>query len=1176
MRKSLTTIVFMLALAACSVAPQPVNPNPGSTPNQTVPVNRKVLGLIEVEFSGIGNSDFTATAKNIKPARLTSRALTDVPYGLQLSKTPTARGFSDKGKRGVDGQRYMYVSFKVRNASVDGKTVYGPQSNLTMVAVETVSPAPATAPGTSIQRLKNFAGTTLTTTEMTAMAASIQPAAPVTLGIQAGTPEIVRDGHDALQVMSETDAAALKTLLSPSSTTGVKDVFPFGFVVTNLNDKSRTLPAPSSVDDFAGVVTFAVKLPMQVTPDKDPFSFTMMFEVVTEDVTRVTQSLEGQDTVGTAAIEARAAQLNASLTTVGGSNTGNPECIVRTAGSVSNPLQFLANTQAIAGFSPALNARNVDANSNITANFPSAMNIWNSSSLTVNGSQTGLRSGTYSGDNTTTLSFDPGREFKPGEEVEVRLGKPISSKAGQGICREQAWRFRAKTAAGGGQFIGARTAINEYAQAVQADFNADGKMDFAGLGSSAVSVQLAKEGLSFQPKTDYSTSLVSYSFDLMVGDFNGDLRPDLIVTGRRSSDYQPGINVFINDSSNPGTFLPRAEPAAGTSFLKSPVVADINSDNNLDIVALNGDSSTNKFLVYRGKGDGTFQTAQSSGSLIPNNQANRLTIGDVNRDGKQDLIAANTGTHSVSVFLGNNDGTFSTTRTDYSTGSDSRPQDVLLKDLNGDTYLDLMVSTITNNGSIGVMLGKSDGTFDALTSYAMLQRTPLYGIYTASDAMKLADINGDGKWDLIVAEPTNQTVAVLIGNGTGGFQAPIGYEFQANTASIALTDANGDTVPDLFVILKGIYTASAQIALNNGTGTFELTSPLGYETGTKASKVSVADINADGNLDVVSVGSDGTTLASVMLGNGDGTLQSKQEYSLTKNATDLQVADFNADGKLDLVTANLSYSGTSSVSILLGDGNGSFSSNTEIPTGTDMTPQAVVVADLNADGKQDVVVGHSTYSSNPPLVVLLGKGDGTFETSIGYSGFKVNAIQIADMNADGRQDIVIADRDANKIGLFPGKGNGTFKPGVTISTGKNASSLAIADLNDDDRPDVAVVGGGSGVVYALINNANGTFTSQSIENPGSKYSFSRVVAVDLNGDQKMDFIAHGAAQNPTMFVFIGNGNGTFAPMREYFTTTSTTSIAAGDLNNDGRLEIVTGNSDYYGKINRVQVFINKQ
>ncbi|PYL01629.1 MAG: hypothetical protein DME19_01020 [Verrucomicrobia bacterium] len=202
-------------------------------------------------------------------------------------------------------------------------------------------------------------------------------------------------------------------------------------------------------------------------------------------------------------------------------------------------------------------------------------------------------------------------------------------------------------------------------------------------------------------------------------------------------------------------------------------------------------------------------------------------------------------------------------------------------------------------------------------------------------------------------------------------------------------------------------------------------------------------------------------------------------FDAGKGAWSLAVGDFNGDSKLDLAVANHGCSNCSpafsgSFSVLLGNGDGTFQSRLNYDAGKD--PVSVAVGDFNGDGKPDLAVVNSGSTN---LAVLLGKGDGTFQSAVNYdTGMSPNSVGVGDFNGDGKADVVVANETSNTVSVLLGNGDGTFQVHVDYATRSHPASLAVGDLNGDGKPDLAVANRNSNALSILIGNGDGTFQAQ--------------------------------------------------------------------------------------------------
>jgi hypothetical protein len=392
----------------------------------------------------------------------------------------------------------------------------------------------------------------------------------------------------------------------------------------------------------------------------------------------------------------------------------------------------------------------------------------------------------------------------------------------------------------------------------------------------------------------------------------------------------------------------------------------------------------------------------------------------------------------------------------YGSGGYYTAQAVAIADLNGDGKPDIVVSNWYDasgtHGLIGVLLGNGDGTFQPVVTYES-------GGVPDAGAVAVADVNGDGKLDIVVSAcaatvpscgSANGIVSVLLGNGDGTFRSAVNYDSGApRTVGVAIADLTGDGKPDL--IVTNYYGESngdgtVAVLLNNGEGSFS--SAVLYDSGaSNPNGVTSADVNGDGIPDLLVVnrcdGCAGGGVLGVLLGKGNGTFGPVQIYPTGgANSAWLAAADLNGDGKLDVVVANLNIGNpTGTVSVLLGAEDGTFEPAVTYDSGAYAAAQPAI-ADLNGDGHLDIAVANCNCGPGPGIIgVLLGRGDGTFEPVVTFSSgaYNATALAVADLNKDGKLDVV----SANQGGV-----NGTSSVGVLLNNtgrcvGKCSTSTAL-------------------------------------------------------------------------------------------------------------------------------------
>jgi len=277
----------------------------------------------------------------------------------------------------------------------------------------------------------------------------------------------------------------------------------------------------------------------------------------------------------------------------------------------------------------------------------------------------------------------------------------------------------------------------------------------------------------------------------------------------------------------------------------------------------------------------------------------------------------------------------------------------------------------------------------------------------------IADINKDGKADVITADYHGDSVSVLFGTGTGmlGPKATYPTVSGAETSNLAIGDLNGDTVVD--VLATNPLSGSVSMFLANADGTLRPAQDIliGITTASNPYSAGIGDFNKDGRNDIAVADSRSGQII-VRLGNGDGTFQTEVAYSEGGTPPYIVITgDVDVDGELDLVVANR---GSDNVSVLSGRGDGTFRKPILSSTGEGTNPYSLAIADFNQDGVPDVVTANFVSST---ASVLLGIGSGAFEIPInaGPVGNSTYGVTAGNFNADMKPDFATANANTNNI-----------------------------------------------------------------------------------------------------------------------------------------------------------------
>jgi hypothetical protein len=577
---------------------------------------------------------------------------------------------------------------------------------------------------------------------------------------------------------------------------------------------------------------------------------------------------------------------------------------------------------------------------------------------------------------------------------------------------------------------------------------------------------------------------------------------------------------------------------------------------------------------------GTFATHEE---LPTGNGPTSVVAADFNGDGVPDFAITHRNFNNVSVLLnttlpGSATSSF-TAGADFALGANTAPEAVAAGDINGDGRLDLAVAEF-GTGAVGILLNATPpGSF-----------TPVFNVANIStggspSAVTFADITGDGRPDVVVG--TADRVRVLVNNTTLGANVaslPDGFNVGQATGlvsvgGVAAGDLNGDGRPDIAVADIG---GPLGIFLNTtppGAPIPTLDGPVAFAAGSGPRAIAMGDFDNDGKLDLAAGNQSSNDVSVLFNQTAPGSTSPTFNVSVVTSPTEvnpgsLTVVDVDGDGRLDIAAANAS---SNSISILVNTvGPGAIIGSPfggQIVVATGDAPLGIASADVNGDGRVDLITANQFGDDASVLLNATARtaGGRAFVRPPEFRPGPGRALALGDINNDGRLDLVTADTAVNTMRVLqndttPGSGVASFTGGVDFGTGVDPFGLAVADLDGDGLVDVDAAGNASTTISVLRNTSAPGFTASFDTRTDSSTGVSSApfaVAIgDLNGDGRPEVVsANQGVSKVSVFVNKTIGGGDPLEARKDFATgTSPRAVAIGDLNGDGQPDLVTANA----------------
>ncbi|MEO7310396.1 MAG: FG-GAP-like repeat-containing protein [Chitinophagaceae bacterium] len=675
---------------------------------------------------------------------------------------------------------------------------------------------------------------------------------------------------------------------------------------------------------------------------------------------------------------------------------------------------------------------------------------------------------------------------------------------------------------------------------------------------------------------------------IAIGDFNGDLRQDIVVANFTEN----SVTVKLGDGS--GSFTGTGTITVGTGP-NSIAVGDFNGDGKQDFVTANKSSTT--LSVRLGDGNGNFTAAPD---VAVGYNPHSVAIGDFNGDGIQDFAVANWGDSRVSIRVGDGSGNFTSLGNILVAGN---PTFVVVGDFNGDGNQDFASAAYSSN-TVSVRLGNGLGTFSSIADIP---------VGVTPRCLATGDFNKDGRQDLLVGNYNSNTISYLAGNGAGGFVKTLDVAVGAGPYSIATGDFNGDGNLDF----ASVNFSSGNVTVKAGNGAGSFASLPTITVGIQPQTVIVGDFDADGRQDIAVANSgsnsftahlanpvwkeidisgfytsitDGDTSPSILDGTDFGTVSA----SLSRSFVIHNTGGINLTISSILIKAGdssmFTVSGLTLPATIAGGDSASFSISFS-PTSAGLKSSTVVVSNDDCD---EGLYYFAIQATGLAVLPVLGtypatvKGVGS-NTIITPSTPPVDAVSIKVSISSGFKGILLLNNVTGAISVTNAQPAGAYSvtvkafnrfsstttnftltvnnslcsgafagvPAVKLTTIASPVATAMGDFNGDGNQDLLVGGLGTNGVSLKLGDGMGGFSGASIIIPVGNSPYG-IAVCDFNGDGNLDFAAANYNSN-TVSIRFGNGAGAFTANQEVVVGTKPNSVAIGDFNGDGIQDLVVTN-----------------
>ena len=681
------------------------------------------------------------------------------------------------------------------------------------------------------------------------------------------------------------------------------------------------------------------------------------------------------------------------------------------------------------------------------------------------------------------------------------------------------------------------------------DYDLDGLLDVVVTPSSTTLEfykNLGDGELELEVEFDYPNAT---SFrDLEVADINGDgLRDTLLAYNRSGAAY---VSILFGDGGFPWIDVVQ-RTLSYQGVVGDIATGDVNGDGRLDVIAVDEDSYT--ITTWLGLGGVEFEAPRLSESLCPDAScATRQVVAtDLNSDGVDDVVLLQTSTlGAITTLLGQRDGSLLPTGRFTVAGANARTMDH--GDINSDGAVDLVVYGYGDQ-SINILLGAGDGDFE---------RIDVFSPPNQPRDVRLHDVNDDGHLDLLVSNGENAPqeiedgaeVLILAGRGDGSFEAPQSFPTRASPVALHIGDMDADGSDDLLVTHAEspgltLLRARAQAGFSPRVGLFSPGAP---------NFVAVSDLDRDGALDIIASAT-GNPLVNVFP-NGAHDAQLLPQADRPRS---LLVTDVNGDMRPDILTLDRG----GGLNLLLSTPFG-FRHQLQDLSGYTLNSSVLVAGELTGDDVPDLVLGSATNADVPALHVFAGvhggEGDVTFVHEVTASTqHNPSSVALADFDGDERLDVALAHWNNASFEVLLNEGAGALTPLGGFPGANSSLSLGVGDLNGDGWPDLITVSrfDSDSLARVALNTGEGGFEAPNGGGELGLPGAARAVEVaDLNGDGILDLMIAGnvvGTGEGAVSIFSGRGGGEFDEPLVLEAGQGTSDAQVVDLNDDGLLDVIT-------------------